>query len=490
MEAISREGYLALAGHKKTAEYQPIYKQYEGILGEEALELTLEMFRSSPAGSDDKRSAQSLLEWEIESQASKPLAALDEREIEWENAAVIQSPDGRVIQYQAAPIEIANTSDRKLRLALDAARTKLVGEEHAPLRLERLQREKDYIESVGVADNYNSSFEAVTGISLTELGESCGRFLRDTQSMWDDTLPRVLKNRWGSSHPRRSAPTRSRSSGRQNTTMRFPGNHMESVIRRNVSEMGIDPTANGRIIFDVGDREGKRSRAFCSPVRVPEEVYLVLRPHGGQSDYNTFLHELGHALHFAYASADYPFEFRWLGDNSVTEAYAMLFDHRMGDRGWLLRYTELGTNRVAAFLRTSGFEELHFLRRYCAKLLYERSLYSGEVPWEELPDLYVSLLTSATGFEYDAADAFVDVDPRFYSARYLRAWQLQSVLDEQLTGRFDNDWFRNPGAGPWLVGELFSHGQRETAEEVSARVGGGSLSFQPLVRKIEALLEA
>ena len=102
MEAISREGYLAFAGLKKTAELQPIYKQYERILGEEALELTLEMFRSERENSEEKRSAQNLLEWEIESQASKPLAELDEREIEWENSAVIRSPDGRVIQSRRA----------------------------------------------------------------------------------------------------------------------------------------------------------------------------------------------------------------------------------------------------------------------------------------------------------------------------------------------------------------------------------------------------
>src|SRR3984893_2523305 len=193
MEKISLETYLAYAGLKPTAELQPIYKEYEHVLGEEALDLTLDAFRSSLESTDDRRSAQALLDWEIETQAAKPLAALDEREIEWENSAIIHSPDGRVIQYQAAPIEIANTRDRTLRLALDQARAKLVKEEHAPLRLERLQREKEYIESLGIAGDYNASFEAVSGISLGMLATRCERFLRDNDSMWDGTLSRVLK---------------------------------------------------------------------------------------------------------------------------------------------------------------------------------------------------------------------------------------------------------------------------------------------------------
>lgn len=490
MEEISREGYLAYSGQKKTAELRPIYDRHAGIFGRDALELTLDLFRSAGLSSEEKRSAQCLLEWEVESQAAKPLAALDEREIAWENTAYVRSPDGRVIQYQSAPIEIANTRDRTLRLALDDARSRLVEKEHAPLRRERLQREKDYIESIGIAASYNDSFEAITGISLSGLAGECERFLRDTQPMWDDTLRRVLRQSLGikpADAKRADALALFRASEYDDA---FPGTQMAAVIRRQVSEMGIDPTAGGRIIFDLGDREGKRARAFCSPVRVPEEVYLVLRPHGGQSDYSTMLHEMGHALHFAYARADYPFEFRWLGDNSVTESYAMLFDHRMQDRRWLVRYSQLGANRLGKFLRVAGFEELHFLRRYCAKLLYERSLYSGELAWDQLPDLYVSLLSSATGFEYKAADAFVDVDPRYYSARYLRAWQLQSVLNERLVESFDVDWFRNPRAGGWMVDELLSLGQRETADEIATRVRGDGLSFGPLSAKIEELLES
>jgi hypothetical protein len=82
----------------------------------------------------------------------------------------------------------------------------------------------------------------------------------------------------------------------------------------------------------------------------------------------------------------------------------------------------------------------------------------------------------------------VDVDPRFYSARYLRAWQLQALLAESLVERFNSDWWRNPHAGPWITAELFARGQRELAEEQAERVSAKSLSFAPLITAIEGML--
>jgi hypothetical protein len=489
-EDISREGYLAHSGHKSSAEFKPIYDRYADVLGEEALDLTLNAFKETEKGTEEHRSASLLLEWQLESQASRSLADLDEREIAWESSAVITTAEGERVPYQAAVIEIANEKDRRRRIAIDDARVKLVAEEHAPLRLERLQREKDFIESLGIANTYNSAFEEITGVSLTDLADACAAFLRDSQPMWDETLPHHLKKSIGikpSEATRSDALALLRASEYDGA---FPAQHLQSAVSRQVKEMGLDPTAGGRIIYDVGERDGKRARAFCAPTRVPEEVYLVLRPHGGAHDYTTLLHEAGHALHFANVRSDYPFEYRWLGDNSVTESYAMLMDHRMQDRGWLLRYTDIGSGNVDNFLRLAGFEELHYLRRYCAKLIYEVQAYGGEADWNDLPDLYVETLTSATTFQYRTADAFVDFDPRYYSTRYLRAWQLQAQINEALVSRFDIDWYRNPSAGPCIVQELWSEGQRESAEELASRVSinGEKLSFAPLLRNIERLL--
>jgi hypothetical protein len=490
MEALSREQYLALAGHKPNAELRPIYGRFAHVLGQGALELTRDAFRTATPGSDEWRSARALLDWEVESHASRELAELDERLIGWEATAVIRSSDGREVPYQRAAVDMATETDRARRLALDDARAALVTRELAPMRAERLQRERDLIEALEIGPSYIGTFEALSGIDLRALAAECERFLRETESTWAEVHGDAVKKQLGI---RPGEATRADALALMRAPRfdpYFPAGEMEAAVRRQVTEMGASPVADGHIIYDLAPRPGKRSRAFCAPVRVPREVYLVLLPHGGATDYRTLLHELGHALHFGYMRDDLPFEYRWLGDNSITEGYAMLFDHLLHDAGWLQRYSALGGGRIGEYRRAAAFEELQFLRRYCAKLLYELRLYGGDMAWSSLPDAYVDILSGATTFRYRTADAFVDVDPRFYSARYLRAWQLQAALREALVARFDDDWYRNPRAGPWAIRELFGEGQRELASELAERGGGPTLSFDPVIRAIEAGLTA
>jgi hypothetical protein len=487
-EEISREYYLAGAGLKPTAELQPIYAKYAAVMSADALAMTLEAFRGATPGSEEHRQTRILLEWLASLQSSRELAPLEEREIAWEASAMVRLPDGTSVQFERVPIEVANSADRAHRVTVFDARNKLVESELAPMRREKFQRERDIIERLDLADGYNATWELLSGVSLEALRAQCQQFLRDTQAMWDETFPSFVK-RVLRIEPREATRADALALFRaREFDDYFPAAEMEARVQKQTREMGVDPLASGRIRLDTGEREGKRSRAFCAPVRVPEEVYLVLRPHGGQSDWSTFLHELGHALHFAYARPDYPFEYRWLGDNSVTESYAMLFDGLMQDEHWLKRYTDLSGNSLEAFTRSAGFEELHFLRRYCAKFIYEIQLYGGDVGWDALPDLYVDQMTGATSFAYSGADAFVDVDAGYYSARYLRAWQLSALLDETLTERYDEDWWRNPRAGPWIVQSLFAEGQRDVAHELASRVTGRELSFAPLVRALERAL--
>jgi hypothetical protein len=485
-EEIAREYYLVGAGLKATAELQPIYRRHEAITGREALAFMREQFKHATPGTEDHRQARILLEWLAgEMQSSRELAPLEEREIAWESSAVVQVDGVREIEFQRAAIELANTRDRRERLAIEKAKYVAIESGLAPMRRERFERERAIIESLDLADGYNATFEVLSGISLSTLATQCEGFLTDTQALWDDTFPRFVRKGLNIEPADATRADALALLHGHEFDEQFPASSMEWEIRRQVREMGIDPIAGGRVLYDTEDRPGKRARAFCSSIRIPEEIYLVLRPHGGQSDWATFLHELGHSLHFGYMDGELPFEYRWLGDNSITESYAMLFDHLMHDVGWLKRYTPLNANKLDAFIRAGAFYELHMIRRYAAKLLYEIDLHGGQLSYEQLADQYVERLTAATSFRYHRAEAFVDVDPRFYALRYLRAWQLQALLTETLREQYNEDWWRNPRAGPWMVGELFSRGQRELATEQAMRVSSKALCFAPLIRAVE-----
>jgi oligoendopeptidase F len=266
----------------------------------------------------------------------------------------------------------------------------------------------------------------------------------------------------------------------------FPGDRMVSAILGFVGTMGVDATAGGKIRLDLEARPKKSPRAFCSAVRVPDEVYLVIRPSGGIEDYKAFLHELGHALHFGHTDPAAAWEARRLGDNSVTETYAMLFDHLLHDRLWLRKVA--GISDARALLRHSAFIELMMLRRYSAKFAYELELHARPSR-EGCRELYRDMLTHATKARYSVAHYLADVDAFFYSARYLRAWMLQQAAALALRDRFDEDWFLNPRAGTYLT-QLWASGQGVSAEELAREFGQQTLTMEPLRRQLEQVLGA
>lgn len=72
-------------------------------------------------------------------------------------------------------------------------------------------------------------------------------------------------------------------------------------------------------------------------MRSPGEVYLVLTPVGGWDDFSVLFHEGGHTEHFANVDPGLAFEFRYLGDNSITEAFGSCSSARSRTRSGCAR---------------------------------------------------------------------------------------------------------------------------------------------------------
>ena len=392
--------------------------------------------------------------------------------------------DGSQIEYRSLPVEIRREPERGRRSRLEEARLAVVADRLTPL----LRRSVEIAHGVSdelLETSYDRYCEILSGIDFEALGRETDRLLADTEDVHEDLL------RW---HLRRVLPGVAREDVQGHDLARllygpehlaaFDGRRMVPRIGAMVEAMGLDPQAEGRIEYDLEDRPTKTPRAFCSPIRVPDEIKLVLRPYGGHDDYATFLHELGHALHFGYVDRDLPVEFRRLGDNGVTESHAITFDHLMLVGEFHRRIVE--TDDPLEYLRFAAFRELVMLRRYAAKFAYERSLHR-QGPAPELADEYVERLSRATGVRIPAALYLDDVDPHFYCIRYLRAWMLSGILHEILRERYDEDWFVNPRTGEFLRG-LWAKGQSEPVEALAADVGVPQLTFAPLLGMVHALV--
>jgi hypothetical protein len=166
----------------------------------------------------------------------------------------------------------------------------------------------------------------------------------------------------------------------------------------------------------------------------------------------------GAALHAAHAGADAPGEARYAGDAAVRLGVGRLFAGLLGDEGWLRRYAGLDRARAEAVRRHAGFVALREARREAAALRLAVAVLGGEVPASEAADAGVVLVHEATGARAPAADLVDDAAPWLRPAARVRGALFAAWAADALRERFDEDWWRNPRAGPWVAAELCAGG--------------------------------
>ncbi len=250
-------------------------------------------------------------------------------------------------------------------------------------------------------------------------------------------------------------------------------------LRVTLAGLGTEMDRQRNVHLDTESRPTKSARAFCSTPRVPDEVHLVIAPHGGRDDYSALFHEAGHAQHYAHVDPGLPVEFRRLGDNSVTESFAFLLEHLLEEPPWLREC--LGAEDPAPAVAHARASRLMLLRRYAAKLVYELELHGSSSELERMPARYAELLSAATGVRWPHESWLADVDEGFYAACYLRAWALAARWRVALQERYGEAWFESSAAGEWLRG-LWRHGQRLDAVELLADAVGEDLDFAELAK--------
>ncbi len=470
-EELSREYYLHLAGHKAELEIEPIYQGYADLFAQEDVERLRDLCGGA-VGDDEKRRRRYLLQFAFDGLLGLETRAESAELAGLEASLEVDSGDGPV-PYRAVPIEQANEPEAERREALEEARNAVLDQRLNRLYRTALERAHELCRAMGWP-TYAAAYAELRAIDLEALARQCAAFLEATDDVYaavaDPQLGRVGLPALGELR-RSDLPRFFRAA---DLDPAFPADRLVDSLANTLDGLGIDLRGQANIHLDAEPRRTKTPRAFCSTPRVPDEVYLVIAPTGGRDDYSSLFHEGGHAEHYANTDPALAFEFRHLGDNSVTESFAFLMEHLVEDRRWLR--DKLGVEDPEPAAAHARVFELVMLRRYAAKLAYELQLHGAPATLSEMPGRYAELLTEATRVPWPRASWLADVDGGFYAACYLRAWALETHWRAALEERFGSHWFAVPEAGVWLR-SLWRHGQRLDADELLADTLGGELDL-------------
>src|SRR5262249_7909325 len=133
----------------------------------------------------------------------------------------------------------------------------------------------------------------------------------------------------------------------------FPKDAQFARLEMTLKGMGIDLKAMPNIRLDLKESPRKNPRGLTLAVVVPSDIRVSLRPALGVQEQGSFLHEAGHALHDGM-SKETRFELAKLGNRTVPETFALLFEDLTEDPVWLEEQAGLSGERRAAYLAASA----------------------------------------------------------------------------------------------------------------------------------------
>ena len=479
----AEEGRAVRVGEKEVSERAEIVARYRELFTREQLEALQE----AEAGADpDERERLYRLRKTCESGLVE--VELSEREDALENAILAAR-----VQYRGEDLPLRSAQAQLAVLPSYAEREELgelQGDASAGFndqRMEMLQAREDLDAELSGEPDAVARNEEEKGISLRELS----RILTEASRAADDVYGR-LSTKWFDKlleEGRPEVPTSYHVSWLRRLSpleSTYTKDRATEVCLETLRYLGFDLDKEPNIKLDLDDRPQKSPRACVIAADPPKVVHLITRAQGGLHDYQAFLHEAGHALHYGNCDPSLPYTFRNLSrDHALTEIYSYIFEAISREPGWHAEHFGLSDEEASENAEATVFLEALLYRRYTAKLQFEIEFWGKFNDGAAGPDEYHRLLTSATGISYRPDAYLADMDAGFYSADYLRAWIRSAQLRQWLTKEVGEDWWRNKATGDHLR-SLFAEGTRPSSEEIAGRLGYDAHDTRPLLHELGA----
>lgn len=463
--------YKAEAGLTDEYPLPEIYAQYEHLFSKETVLYLIEQTKVEP----QNKTARYLAEFAVMRYMQKVTASFDEQffgqlaqsHIDW---------DGEQLSFFATAGMLSNEVDASRRRELYQLRSQLIDEQNQ-IRVQRWQVIHDESRALGF-DSYHELCDSLRGLHLAELQNLAESFLQETAVTYFQQLAFWGEQILGTSEV--AAADMFYLMRGQQFDKHFGEAGLETAIYQTARDLGIALNTFPALELDLEARPGKNPRPFCAYIQVPTNIKLVVNPIGGHTDYRAALHELGHALHGIHIDPTMNFAGRYLGDESVGEAFAFLMENLVPQSAWLTHH--MGQHDYQEFSSFMQFLNLLTIRRCATKILYENSLHTDLT---DAPFRYAMLMQEHLGLNTSPVYYLLDVDDGFYNAQYFRAWLLEAQMTYYLRDTFGDAWFTNVEAGQFLS-TLWQKGQYDPAEELVYQFRGEGLRIDALRSRFSA----
>jgi hypothetical protein len=480
----SEEGRAVRVGEKEVSEQAEIVARYSDLFTREQLEALREAHSEAPAGEDRER----LYRLSKTCEAGLITSELAEREDELENAILAAR-----VEFEGEELPLRSAQARLAVLEAYSDREEL-GQRTADTsagfnddRLDVIRAGESLEADVSGVDDPIERIEEEKGISLRELEAALARTSDAASGVYAE-----LRERW---FERLLGPEREETPSSYHSAYMRRLSPLESIYTKEkavevcmdtLTRLGFDLEQEPNIKLDLDDRPQKSPRACVIPSDPPQVVHLITRAQGGLHDYQAFLHEAGHALHYAGCDPALPYTFRNISrDHALTEIYSYIVEAISRQPGWHARYFGLSDEEAATNAEATTFMEALLFRRYVAKFQFELDFWGRFADDGGTPGGYQERLTGATGVRYRSDGYLADMDAGFYSADYLRAWIRSAQLRSYLEREVGDEWWASTETGERLRA-LFAEGTKPSSEEIAARIGFEPLDTAPLLAELGA----
>jgi hypothetical protein len=477
-ENLNRELYRYYSGLKDRLEIVSLYSDYSDIFSPDSIrETAAELENTSELFPSRRKSLSKLAGYLIDQYLDLKSAPLTQQAAEFETRQTVQW-EGQEVPCSRVPDYLRNESDavNRRRLGEKCAAVLSRSEE---LRLENIAQKRSAAVKIGYAD-YVRARERICGVDYGQLLSSVTSALKALDDLYMEHLRASVETSLGIPFQDAGAWDVAYWEKANDIEQVFSKRSLVPVAEAAISELGLTPEQADSITMDLELRAQKRIRPFCIPLRIPQEIKIVLVPESGSKYYLALLHESGHALHFAWTDSSLPFEHRRWGDRALSEAYGFLLEQLIRDRLWLARM--LLFTKSSDFLRFQSLLRVFLIRRCAGRLEYAVKLHQQQ-SLEGMPRAYSEIMRAFTGLQHLPESWLDDFSDGFDSADYLRGWVLESMLRDNLKSKFGTSWDTNRAAANFLK-EIWETGQLYTADELSREIGMGDLNPQVLADEL------